>query len=102
MRLFQTGRSEAPSPTSVIIPNYSQPENTLETMAKGIQDKGRTNGLSAYSGGLAENFQATFDAQTVNRMEQRGVVVPDEWNLAREEAFYSKFVTLSLVPLNSE
>lgn len=99
---FKPADPEAPSPTSVIIPNYSQPENTLETLAKGIEDKGRTNGLSAYAGGLAEDFKAGFDAQTVNRMEQQGVVVPDEWNLSREEAFYSKFVTLSTVALNSE
>jgi len=99
---FKPANPEAPSLTSVIIPNYSQPENTLETLAKGIEDKGRTNGLSAYSGGLAERFQAGFDAQTVNRMEQQGVVVPEDWNLGREESFYSKFVTLSTVPLNSE
>ncbi len=99
---FKPADPEAPSPASVIIPNYNEPEKTLETLAKGIQDKGRTNGLSAYTGGLAETFTAEFDAQTVNRMEQRGVVVPEEWNLGREESFYSKFVTLSTVALNSE
>ncbi len=99
---FKPADPEAPSASAVIIPNYSTPEKTLETLAKGIQDKGRTNGLAAYTGGLADGFEAVFDAQTVNRMEQQGVVVPDEWNLSREESFYSKFVTLSTVPLNSE
>lgn len=99
---FKPAAPEAPSASAVIIPNYSLPEKTLETLAKGIQDKGRTNGLAAYIGGFADNFKAVFDAQTVNRMEQQGVVVPEDWNLSREESFYSKFVTLSTVPLNSE
>ena len=99
---FKPADPEAPSASAVIIPNYSVPEKTLETLARGIQDKGRTNGLAAYTGGLADGFEAVFDPQTINRMEQSGVMVPEDWNLSREESFYSKFVTLSTVPLNSE
>jgi len=98
---FKPADPEPPSQTAVIIPNYRTPGTLLETMAKGIQDKGRTNGLAAYSGGLAETFQATFDAQTISRMEQQTVEIPEEWDLTREEAFYSKFVTLSIA-LSSE
>jgi len=92
---------------SGIIPNYRQPDSTLATLARGIENKGR--GLSAYIGGFADStndgreFHAFFDPATVNRMQQRGISPPDDWNRAHEEQdFYPRFVTLSTVPAEAE
>ena len=105
---FRPGKPELSKVGSVIVPNYRQEDSTLAYLARGIEDKGRTNGLSVYIGGFADTtndgreFHAFFDAQTVTRMQQRGVTNFD-WDRGREEQdFYPKFVTLSTVPPEAE
>jgi hypothetical protein len=50
-----------------IIPDYSTPDKTLETLARGMVDKGRSNGQDVYMAGLADStldgraFYAFFD-----------------------------------------
>src|SRR5207244_7356735 len=64
--LFRPARPEPPS-QSAYIPDYSTVEATLLTMKRGIEDKARSNGLSAYIGALADTntdhraFHAFFD-----------------------------------------
>ena len=106
---FRPAVPETSTLGSGIIPNYRQPDSTLTTLARGIQDKGRTNGLAAYIGGFADStndgreFHAFFDPATVNRMQQRGISPPDDWNRGHEEQdFYPRFVTLSTVPAEAE
>lgn len=71
--------------------DYGDPEKTIETLQRAIQDKSATNGQAAYIGGFADpatddqGFSATFDPFTVARFEN-----PDtDWNLGREQFFYS-------------
>ena len=50
------GNSSNPTaPSPQIIPAYSAPTLTLETLAKGIEDKGQSNGQSVYLGAFAES-----------------------------------------------
>src|SRR5439155_3165329 len=97
---FRPGKPELSKVGSAIVPNYRQEDSTLAYLARGIEDKGRTNGLSVYIGGFADTtndgreFHAFFDAQTVNRMQQRGVTNLD-WDRGRDEQdFYPKLVIL--------
>jgi hypothetical protein len=106
---FRPDDPEAPQGGgAAIVPNYAEPDSVLETMARAIENKGRSNGQAAYIGAFADTtadvtrgFHAFFDPQTVNRMEQRGIVIPDDWDHDDEEAFYSRLVTLPSVPANS-
>lgn len=105
---FRPADPEPPRGSS-IVPNYSEPDSVLETMARAVGNKGRTNGQAAYLGAFADTtvdqtrgFHAFFDPQTVNRMAQRGIVIPDDWDHDDEESFYSRLVTLPSVPANSE
>jgi hypothetical protein len=71
---------------------------------RAIEDKGRSNGLSAYTSAFADTstelrgFHAFFDPATINRMQGLGVSIPADWELTREAQFYSKLVTV-IVPL---
>jgi hypothetical protein len=46
----------APPPPTGIVIDYTAPTRTLETLAKGIEDKNRTHGVDAYMGALADSF----------------------------------------------
>ena len=80
--LFRPAKPEPPS-GSALVPDYSTVEATLLTMKRGIEDKARSNGLSAYIGALADTnadhraFHAFFD-QNPNRLPGafRGVGAP--------------------------
>jgi hypothetical protein len=104
---FRPADPEPPAPGDSIVPDYSDPNSVLETIALAVANKGRANGQAAYAGAFADTavdargFHAFFDPQTVNRMEQRGVVVPADWDHDDEESFYSRLVTLPAVPANS-
>jgi hypothetical protein len=105
---FKPAQPETPEPGSAIIPNYGQPDNTLETIAKAIADKGRSNGQSAYTGAFADTaldgreFHAFFDAQTLNYLAQFGITPPADWTHKDEHDFYARFVTLTSVPQGSD
>jgi hypothetical protein len=95
--LFRPATPEPPS-GSAIVPDYRTIDATLETMALGIEDKARTNGLTAYVGALADTnadqraFHAFFDPLTLSRYVG---TVPQDWNRALEEQkFYPSFVRL--------
>jgi hypothetical protein len=105
---FKPAQPEAPLPGSSIIPNYRQPDSTLETIARAIADKGRSNGQSAYSGAFADTaldgreFHAFFDPATLNRLAGLGITPPADWTHTDETSFYARFVTLSSVPQGSD
>lgn len=92
----------------VIVPNYAQPDSVLETMAQAIANKGATNGQSAYIGAFADSsvdargFHAFFDPQTINRLEQSGTVIPDDWGYGDESNFYLRLIRVPEVPPNSD
>jgi len=89
-----------------VIANFSSPDNTLNTLDLALEDKGSTNGLSVYTSAFADTasdakaFHAFFDPQTLNRMAGLGVLIPTDWDLQHESAFYSKLVTV-IIPLSS-
>ena len=105
---FRPANPEKPAVGTSISTNYRNPDSTLETLAHGIADKGASNGLAAYIGGFADStssgreFHAFFDAVTVNRLQQIGVVIPADWDRGREEEFYARFVTLSAAPSSAD
>jgi hypothetical protein len=83
----------------VLIPtNYSDPDSTLATLARGIAGKG--NGLAAYSGGIADttrdarSFTATFDPAVLSRYNSLpgAVKPPDRWDEVYERTFFFNFV----------
>ena len=100
--MFRPARPEPPASSDTIIPKYSFPDTTLETLGRGIQAKGLPGGVDAYIGGLADptkdgqGFQAGFDPATVNRYTAGGGSVPTVWDLTLERNFYAKFATLPL------
>ena len=96
--LFRPAKPEPPS-GSALVPDYSTVEATLLTMKRGIEDKARSNGLSAYIGALADTntdhraFHAFFDPLTVSRFTGTGRSVPDDWDRSLEaQKFYPSFV----------
>jgi hypothetical protein len=69
---FKPTEPESPN-RPPITPDYSSPIRTLETLAKGIEDKNQSNGQDVYMGALADSsqvgtgdgraFHALFDAR---------------------------------------
>jgi len=97
--LFRPADPEPPG-GSVIIPDYSSPETTLESLALALADKARTNGTSVYVGAFAESTSAAtpayhhfFSPEDAASWIVLGREVP-VWNLNLEQNFYIKFVTL--------
>ncbi|HEY3215712.1 MAG TPA: hypothetical protein VGK93_04405 [Candidatus Eisenbacteria bacterium] len=101
---FQLGCSPDLEPTFRPQPttDYSDPDRTLETMARAIADKGRTSGGQAYAGALAEStsaatpgFHQFFWPEDQIRWESiSGRPAPADWNNALERNFYTRFVAL--------
>ncbi len=97
--LFEPATPEPPS-GSAITPDYTEPDNVLETIAKAVEDKAQRNGQTVYIRAFGDTtldgrgFHAFFDPASVVRS---GRTVPDDWDTAREGNFYAKFVALPLV-----
>ncbi len=97
-RMFRPAAPEPPT-GSAIQTDYRTPDLTLETMALGLADKGRTNGLAAYIGGLADTasdgrgFHAFFDAAVAQSFKDLGRQVPTDWNLSLEQRYYTNFAS---------
>jgi hypothetical protein len=103
---FQPAAPERATNQHTVLPNYTSADSTLVTIDRALEDKGTSNGLSAYAGAFADTaadsrgFHGFFDPLTLNRMQQLGVVIPPDWDLAHEISFYSKVVTVT-IPLGS-
>jgi len=86
---FRPTRPELPT-GNLIVPRYTAPDTTLNTLLLAIQDKSATNGQSAYVGGFADldtdgaAYQAFFDPLTLARFPGQAT----DWDIGREEIFY--------------
>ena len=84
-----------------VISDYSTPTLALETLAKGLEDKGATNGQDAYMGAFAEStltsgdgraFHAFFDNRD---LRENPAWDPDQdWGKERERMMYAYLVRL--------
>jgi hypothetical protein len=98
---FRPADAEPPSGAS-IIPDYSDPDATLRTMALAIVDKARTNGASIYAGALAESTSTStpafrqffWPADSASWVQTSGRPVPSPWTFALERDFYTRFIAL--------
>ncbi|HNX51789.1 MAG TPA: hypothetical protein PKL08_16600, partial [Thermoanaerobaculaceae bacterium] len=104
--LFKPTSPEAGSGGTTLIADYSSPENCLEYMALGIENKDNA-GQAAYIGALADSaggdgvgFHAFFDAAVWNLYSG---IKPTDWDLDHEETqFYPGFIGLRTERYNME
>jgi hypothetical protein len=96
-KLFRPATPELGGSGVLIPTNYSDPDSTLTTLARGIAGKG--NGLSAYMGGIAQDvrdgrdFNATFDPAVLARYNSSpGHTVPNPFGADLERTFFFNFV----------
>jgi hypothetical protein len=97
-KLFRPATPEQGGVGTIILANYSDPDSTLATLARGIA--GKANGQSAYSGGIADttrdgrSFTATFDPAVLSRYTSlaTAIKVPERWNETFELTFFFNFI----------
>jgi len=90
--------AQAPAPTlgggTSFTPDYGKPDGVLSTVSLAIGARGTGIGESAYLNAFADSatygFGCTFtlDDSVVAAAKRAGAVVPDQWRLAYETAFY--------------
>jgi hypothetical protein len=102
--LFRPATPEPPSGGG-IIPNYSSPSFTLQTIARAVEDKAVTNGQSVYIDAFADSsagdgvgYHAFLDPVTEARMRASNITIPEDWDHGLEDTFYGKFVRRPQVP----
>jgi hypothetical protein len=94
--LFEPADPEAPNDNSVIIEqDYSTPDNTLATIARGLHGKNASGAITAYIQGFGFTFVAEFDPLTQIRNPERFPLV---WGLLDERQFFSQFIQLTTNP----
>ncbi len=83
------------------LPDYRDPDATLQTIADALSDKARTIGVTAYAGAFAESTSAQTPAyhhffwpDDVFHWRQASGRPAPEWNFLLEQNFYIKFVNL--------
>ncbi|MGH7743143.1 MAG: hypothetical protein ACRENS_14110, partial [Candidatus Eiseniibacteriota bacterium] len=95
--LFKPATPESGGTGTLVLTNYSDPDSTLSTMARGIAAK--TNGTDAYMGGIADTvrdlhvFRTAFDQAVLQRYNSipGAQVVPDPWG-SQERTFFFNFI----------
>lgn len=101
---FKPTDPEQPTSLDPIIPDYSNPTLTLQTIARGVMDKSQTNGQDVYMGAFAESsaiavdsdgraFRAFFDLLD-DRDDPNWNSNVDEWDRVDEPRAYSGLVRL--------
>ena len=97
--LFRPANPERPDERAILA-DYTDPDQTLDMIARAIQDKARTNGSSVYIGAFAESTSATTPAyhqffwpSDVDNCASCGGVAPN-WGRTLEGDFYNWFVSL--------
>ena len=102
---FKPTDPEQPANLDPIIPDYSNPTLTLQTIARGIMDKSQTNGQDVYMGAFAESsliattpgdgrgFRAFFDPLD-DRDDPNWDSRLDDWDRGDEPRVYSGLVRL--------
>lgn len=95
--LFRPATPEAGGSGTVILTNYTDPDSTLSTMARGIAAK--SNGTDAYMGGIADTvrdlhlFRTFFDQSVLSRYFSipGALPYPDPWG-QQERTFFFNFI----------
>jgi hypothetical protein len=103
-KLFRPASPETGGTNSLVVTNYTYPDSTLTTMARGIEAK--VSGTDAYLGGIADTtrdghmFRAGFDPAIVARYTSQAgsLPIPDPWNTDLERAFFFNFVQYRTTP----
>src|SRR5262249_20746363 len=100
---FKPTEPEPPTNKNPIIPDYSSPTMTLETLAKGVADKSQSNGQTVYLDGFADStgadgapdgraFHGFFDLRD---LQARPTWDRNrDWNKPLEPVMYSALVRL--------
>ena len=91
-----------PFTAAPFLPDYRDPNATLQTIADGLRDKARTIGITAYAGAFAESTSATTPAyhhffwpdDVFNWSSANGGRSAPDWDFRLEQNFYIKFVNL--------
>jgi hypothetical protein len=95
--LFRPAVPEAPSSVEPVRTNFSEPDSTLATLARGLESKGQNNGSQVYLEALADDpaagsvFRAYFDLTDSLLFAQSGGTVPS-WGKSNESFFFSQIV----------
>jgi hypothetical protein len=97
--LFRPATPEQGGTGTIIPTDYTDPDSTLATMARGIAGKGE--GIDAYMGGIADTVRDVhlFRAFTDPAVESRylstpgALPIPVPWSTDNERHFFSAFVT---------
>jgi len=103
--LFRPAVPESGGTGVFVIVNYTDPDSTLETMARGLEAKAQGNGLDAYLGALSTPadggaaFAASFDAAVLG---VRGIPVAPAWGVEEERRFYSGFINVRSRPYDMQ
>jgi hypothetical protein len=94
--LFEPADPEAPSGDSaIIVQDYTTPDNTLATIARGLHGKNAVGAISAYMEGFHITFTAEFDPITQVRNPER---FPLPWGPLEERQFFTQFIQLTTNP----
>ena len=96
--LFRPATPERGGTGNVILTNYTDPDSTLATMARGMAAK--ADGRDAYMGGVADtirdsrSFTATFDPAVLARYNSQPNAVPgyDPWTTDLERTVFLNFI----------
>ena len=99
---FKPAQPEAPSERQTFVPNYSDPDSTLVTIARSIEDKGVTVGGVAYGNAFADSIGAGlpygyhqfFDPIDAAAWSSTSLRNPPIWDYSQEQTFYRSFVRL--------
>jgi len=95
--LFEPAQPEPPT-GQAIIPDYSDPDRTLDMIAQAVRDKAGTNGSSVYMGAFADSTSPATPAYHhffwPTDVIDTGITPPADWTRVHEETFYSKLVNL--------
>ena len=101
---FRPATPEPPSRPPVAA-NYSTPDLTLATLARGVEDKSTSNGLDVYMGAFAESLTTGGDGSAFYAFFDPVDLVGDNWDpnvhvwtRDNERLFYSKLVTIFTNP----
>jgi hypothetical protein len=96
--LFHPTDPEPPS-GGVVQTNYTDPDATLSTIGRAVNDKGATNGVTAYLDAFSSpsldgiDFDAIHLPSVVQAL-QGTVTIPDPWTHALESSFYARLIAI--------
>jgi hypothetical protein len=99
--MFTPAIPEPPDPNHInVIPNYSSPDQTLNTMTRALAAK--TYGSTAWSGAFGDSsavgvpgYHQFFDLRDLTLFQSScGCTAPSDWGLLQEGQFYTQFLSV--------